>query len=111
MKKFLTIVLFCFLALNIYQSAAAQDIDSIAWLQNSRSLSDGRLYRFLHSSDPLERSRAAIALANIQDSSSIQFLLPMLADPIPSVRRCAAFALGQIGNAQAGSPLLERIRV
>ena len=110
MNKYITSLSFILILAICDQPISAQTIDSIADLQNSRSLSDGRLYRLLRASDPMERSRAAIALANIQDSASIQFLLPMLKDSIPSVRRSAAFALGQIGNARAGSPLLERIQ-
>ena len=110
MKKFLTILASSFFALIYCESVAAQTIDSIAELQNSRSLADGKLYAYLHSSIPSERSRAAVALANIQDSSSIQFLLPLLNDSNPAVRRGTAFALGQIGSSQAGSHLIERIQ-
>jgi peptidylprolyl isomerase len=110
MKKGLAILAFTFLIVNCSESAAAQTIDSIAELQNSRSLADGKLYGYLHSSKPSERSRAAVALANIQDSSSIQFLLPLLNDSNPAVRRSTAFALGQIGSSQAGSHLIERIQ-
>jgi|GEM_PF-2132660 len=110
MNKYITSLSFILILAICDQPISAQTIDSIADLQNSRSLSDGRLYRLLRASDPMERSRAAIALANIQDSASIQFLLPMLKDSIPSVRRSAAFALGQIGRAGAGSPLLDCIK-
>ncbi len=110
MKRFLTILASSFFALMCCESAAAQTIDSISELQNSRSLADGKLYRFLRSPDPSVRSRAAVALANIQDSSSIQFLLPLLKDSIPSVRRSTAFALGQIGNPQGCSYLIDRIQ-
>ena len=109
MKKAILTLSFIFLPSIFDQPISAQTIDSISELQNSGSVSDGKLSGLLRSSDPLERSRAAIALANIQDSASIQFLLPLLKDPVPSVRRSAAFALGQIGNAQAGSTLLESI--
>lgn len=110
MKKSLSIFAFFFLTTNCSLPVIAQTIDSIAVLQNSRSLADGKLYGYLHSSNSLVRSRAAIALANIQDSSSIQNFLPLLTDSNPSVRRSTAFALGQIGNAQACSHLLERIQ-
>jgi len=110
MKKFLTVLAFSSFVLFCYESVTAQTIDSIAELQNSRSLVDGKLHNYLHSSNPSVRSRAVVALANIQDSSSIQFLLPLLSDSIPSVRRSTAFALGQIGNSEAGSHLIERIQ-
>ena len=110
MNTCITILAFAFLIVNCSESVAAQTIDSIAELQNSRSLADGKLYGYLHSSKPSERSRAAVALANIQDSSSIQSLLPLLNDSNPAVRRSTAFALGQIGSSQAGSYLIERIQ-
>ncbi len=91
--------------------ADAQIIDELALLQNSRSISDGKLYRYLESPDPGLRARAVIALANIQDTASISHLLPLLTDPDPIVRRNCSFALGQIGGAQAATPLLARLPV
>ncbi len=111
MKKCLAIIVFAFLIISCSESVAAQTIDSIAELQDSRSVADGKLYGYLYSSNPWERSRAAVALANIQDSSSIQYLLPLLNDSISSVRRSTAFALGQIGNSQAAFYLIQRIRL
>jgi len=111
MKKFSIIFAFLFLLLSAYRIIGAQTIDGIAELQNARAIADGKLYAYLHSFNPAERSRAAIALANIQDSSSIPFLRPMLNDTIPSVRRSAAFALGQIGRREAAPFLIERIRL
>ncbi|MGA7162288.1 MAG: peptidylprolyl isomerase [Bacteroidota bacterium] len=110
MKEIAPILGFLFSSLICVELADAQTIDNIADLQNSRSLVDGKLYGYLFSSDPSERSRAAVALANIQDSSSIPFLLPLLHDSTPIVRRSAAFAIGQIGGAHIGSLLLERLR-
>ncbi len=92
-------------------TTAAQTIDSIALLQNARSAGVGKLCLFLHSSDPSQRSRAAVALANTEDSSSAQDLLAALNDPEPSVRRSAAFALGQFGKSEAARDLLARLRV
>ena len=111
MKKCLAIIVFAFLIISCSESVAAQTIDSIAELQDSRSVADGKLYGYLYSSNPWERSHAAVALANMQDSSSIQYLLPLLNDSIPSVRRSTAFALGQIGNSQAAFYLIQRIRL
>jgi peptidylprolyl isomerase len=111
MKKCLAISAFAFFIVHYSESVAAQTIDSIAELQDTRSLADGKLYRYLYSTNPSERSHAAVALANIQDSSSIQYLLPLLNDSIPSVRRSTAFALGQIGNSQAAFYLIQRVRI
>jgi peptidylprolyl isomerase len=89
--------------------ANAQIVDEILLLQDSRSLNDGKLYGYLHSFDVSERARAALALANIQDTTSIPFLLPSLNDSSAIVRRMAAFALGQIGSAKGAAHLFSRI--
>ncbi|HTY10576.1 MAG TPA: peptidylprolyl isomerase [Bacteroidota bacterium] len=109
MKKLHIFVEFFILLLGSYRMIGAQTIDSITELQNARNVADGKLYAYLHSSNPIERSRAALALANIQDSSSIPVLLPMLDDSIPMVRRSVAFALGQTGRQEAAKYLIRRI--
>lgn len=93
----------------LWNFSIAQSIDEIAALQNSRSLVDGKLYQFLHSSIASERARAAIALGNIQDTSSLPFLLPWLNDSSFSVRRDVAFAIGQIAHPVGAPPLFSRL--
>jgi peptidylprolyl isomerase len=56
--------------------------------------------------DPRVRSRAAFALASVQDSASGPTLAGLLRDPDPDVRRDAAFALGQLWDPRFASTLL-----
>ncbi|MBI4428956.1 MAG: peptidylprolyl isomerase [Ignavibacteriales bacterium] len=86
------------------------DEKEILKLQDQRSVGDSRLRVFLNHSSPKLRYRAAIACANIQDSSSMSFLTPLLKDSDASVRSAAAFALGQIGARSAKELLLEALK-
>lgn len=101
-------VVFVLLA-SLRNAASAQAIDEIAALQNFRSLADGKLYQYLHSPVASERARAAIALGNIQDTTSLDSLLPLLNDSSFSVRRNAAFAIGQIAHRAGAGPLFSRL--
>jgi len=89
--------------------ASSQTFDEISFLQDSRSLANGKLIGFLSSSKESDRARACSALANIQDSTTLPYILPLLKDSSSIVRRNAAFALGQIGDAAAGPFLLDRL--
>ena len=82
----------------------------ILTLQDQRSLGNGALTAYLGSQDPHVRSRALVALANIQDTSTIVSVLPFLNDPDATVRSAAAFALGQIGGNKTQEYLLSRLR-
>jgi HEAT repeat protein len=79
--------------------AAREAWAEIAMLEDSRATDLGRLVGLLQSSpDPLVRWRACRAFARLQDSTVVSFLLDALhGDADPSVRREAAFALGQVG--------------
>jgi cyclophilin family peptidyl-prolyl cis-trans isomerase len=57
------------------------------------------------------RSRAALALASVQDPELWGALEGHLDDPVASVRRDAAFALGQIPLPDGGVTLLRRLQV
>jgi cyclophilin family peptidyl-prolyl cis-trans isomerase/HEAT repeat protein len=70
-------------------------------LQDERSLGDGKLVSYLQNKDRRLRFRAAIALANIQDTSTVGSLVPLLRDQDQRVRTATAFALGQIGSLSA----------
>lgn len=65
----------------------------------------------LYASDPngMVRARAAESLAKLQDSTSFQLQVRMLADHDREVRLRAAFGLGQLGMAEAEGPLLARL--
>ncbi|HEX9614422.1 MAG TPA: HEAT repeat domain-containing protein, partial [Bacteroidota bacterium] len=88
----------------------SNDEREILWHQDQRSISDSVLYRFLKHKDSAIRKRAAVALANIQDSVTIPWLIPLLSDRTADVRAAAAFALGQIGSQAAEDDLAERLR-
>ncbi len=75
-------------------------------LQDQRSLVDGTIVSFLSHQDEAVRYRAALALASIQDTSTIKPLLPLLKDNSSRVRSAAAFALGEIGSVVAEDSLL-----
>ncbi len=85
-------------------------IDDIVGLQNTRELGNGKLYTFLHSADSFRRARALCALANIQDSASVDSVIPLLNDTVSVVRQNAAFAIGQIGDERAAPALFERLK-
>jgi HEAT repeat protein len=67
------------------------------------------LVPFLGHETPEIRARAALALASVQDPEQWELLRGLLADPEASVRRDAAFALGQIPNPDGGAALLEAL--
>jgi cyclophilin family peptidyl-prolyl cis-trans isomerase/HEAT repeat protein len=82
----------------------------ILMLQDQRSLGNGKLVSYLQHRDRDLRYRAAIALANIQDTTTIDVLLPLLLDEDLQVRAAAAFALGQIGSPAAEKGLVGALR-
>jgi cyclophilin family peptidyl-prolyl cis-trans isomerase/HEAT repeat protein len=82
----------------------------ILTLQDQRSLGNGALAAYLGNQDPHLRSRALMALANIQDSSTVASVVALLNDPDANVRSAAAFALGQIGGNKAQESLLSRLK-
>ena len=52
------------------------------------------------------RARAALGLASVQDPEAVPELQALLADPHPSVRAMAAFALGQVTLPDGGQSLM-----
>ncbi len=80
-------------------------------LQDERSLGNGTLVGYLSHTDAHIRARAALALANIQDTTTIEALIPLLSDSSSKVRETVAFALGQIGSVRAQDFLLARLSV
>jgi cyclophilin family peptidyl-prolyl cis-trans isomerase/HEAT repeat protein len=71
----------------IYEMQRRQDKDSLRF--------------YIKSDDPSIRYAVARAFASIQDSSSLDLLLPLLNDPQVQVRAMAAEAVGQIGSSKA----------
>lgn len=89
----------------------SQDEREILMLQDQRSLGGGKLLAYVSNKEPNLRYRAALALANLQDSTTINPLFPLLNDSEPKVRSAAAFALGQIGSVMSQDALLSRFNV
>ena len=83
---------------------------TILTLQDQRSLGNGKLVGYLRDGNAELRSRAAIALGNIQDTTTLSDLIPLLKDRSERVRASAAWALGQLGHSQAQNALLERLK-
>ncbi|MGH2568170.1 MAG: HEAT repeat domain-containing protein, partial [Bacteroidota bacterium] len=105
MKK--TLVVFVLLTVSsAFGQQLSKEEKEILILQDQRSLADGKLVAYLLHPDDNLRYRAAIALANIQDTSTVASLLPLLRDATPSVRAAAAFALGQVGSHRSEDSLL-----
>ena len=84
---------------NLSALATSEKLGEIASLEDLRAASSV-VARFLADEDPVVRSRAALALGRIQDTSSVRDVLPLAGDASPEVRSSVAFALGQIGSSQ-----------
>lgn len=67
------------------------------------------LRAYLAAPDATVRARAAFAAASVQDETLAPDLAALLGDPVPAVRRDAAFALGQIPLPDEGRGLLEAL--
>jgi peptidylprolyl isomerase len=108
-------IIICLLFLVVWAIASGQQLSpderDILTLQDQRSLGDGRLLAYLGHGDSNLRYRAAIALANLQDTATAKSVLPLLQDSESRVRAAAAFALGQIGSSIAQDSLLGCLRV
>jgi cyclophilin family peptidyl-prolyl cis-trans isomerase len=84
--------------------------DRIAALEDARTDGGGELAGYLASENPEVRERCCEALGRLprveSDPEVTARLLGALADPAPSVRAAAAFALGVRGDASAADKLL-----
>ncbi len=83
----------------------APALRTIAIAEDQRRYADGELKRFLADASPAVRTRAALAVGRLQDSTTVPDLLPLLNDASAEVRREAVFALGQIGHRSARIPI------
>jgi peptidylprolyl isomerase len=109
--RLLLSLLFCALVTGVTAQPIPEVQRQIWMLQDQRSLGDGRILAHLMSPEETIRSMAALALANIQDSTTITPLLPLLSDASPQVRGIAAFALGQIGGNAPQDMLVARLGI
>lgn len=76
--------------------------------QNAGNLDS--LLSYMSHEDPTYRYLAARAFASYQDPRSLDSLYQMLDDPILKVRSVAAYAIGQIGNPESESALVNGFR-
>ncbi len=87
-------------------STAGQDsLRNLALWEDQRVTGDGKIFDYLKQGSPLVRRRAAEALGRMQDPSDAAALIPLLKEKNEDVRREVIFALGQIGNRDAVTPL------
>ncbi len=85
---------------NIFLDPQLQEVYTLGNQRDSQGL-----LPFLEDKNPLYRRTAAIALASIQDPTTVPVLAKLLKDPEPGVRGAAAYALGQ-GRDESAQPLL-----
>ena len=74
----------------------------ILWLQDQRSLGEGKLEGYAADRSAEVRRRALVAFANIQDTSQLSILVSSLSDPRSEARAAAAFAIGQTAGIAIG---------
>ncbi|NJM24724.1 MAG: HEAT repeat domain-containing protein [Bacteroidia bacterium] len=79
------------------------DLVRIADYQDKRATDS--LLPYLTHENALYRERAAFAFASVQDSAAVGVLTRCLHDPVSSVRKAAALALGQTSSSLAGDAL------
>lgn len=85
-------------------------LDEIRKLEYTRNAHSQKLISYLNHKNPRIRLRAVEALGRIQDTSRAILLGNRLADESQSVRRSAAFALGQLFSPLAENHLFDAIR-
>lgn len=105
------ILLLVFVPAVVFNQQLSQEEKEILTLQDQRTTDISRLRTYLTHANEAFRYRAAIAFANLQDTSSVSFLLPLLKDSSGRVRAASAFALGQIGLSTAEDSLLAALRI
>ncbi len=97
-KRILTIVVLLLISIPASRAQTlSKEQKEILEMQDGRSLGDGKLLSYLRNKNKDLRYRAAIALANLQDTSTVGDLLPLVQDEDVQIRAAAVFALGQIG--------------
>jgi HEAT repeat protein len=94
---------------SLFGAAAPRDsLLNLAVWEDGRVTGNGRLFRYLQSSNPLIRQRAVQVVGRIQDPQDVPQLVPLLNDPNDRVVLETVFALGQIGSPAADSALVAR---
>ncbi|HEX9657804.1 MAG TPA: peptidylprolyl isomerase [Bacteroidota bacterium] len=72
-----------------------EKIEDILRIQDTRTIFDSKLKRFLSDSDPVIRIQATFACASLQDTATLSQLITNLEDESDLVQHNAAFAIGQ----------------
>jgi cyclophilin family peptidyl-prolyl cis-trans isomerase/HEAT repeat protein len=108
-KKLVLIILVACLFSVQYAQPISPHEREILQLQDQRSLGNGKLVSSLKNQNGRLRYRAAIALANLQDSSTVEALTMSLQDSDKDVRAASALALGQMRTERAADELLSAL--
>lgn len=66
---------------------------------------------YLHSKNPTYRYSALMGFASAKDTHSLNYIYPLLADPVDNVRGAAAYAIGQIGDTLSSVKLVKAFEV
>lgn len=91
------VALLCLVCCGTNPEPAAPDFEPLIQAEDDRRADAPALPDAVASPDARLRARAAVAYGRIAQSSCIEPLLLLLADPAAQVRQSAAFALGQLG--------------
>jgi cyclophilin family peptidyl-prolyl cis-trans isomerase/HEAT repeat protein len=110
-KKLVLVVLILFFYSLQYSQPISRPEREILQLQDQRVSGDGTLVRYLKDQSARLRYRAALALANLQDSSTVPALAASLKDTATDVREASALALGQIKTERAANELLSTLSI
>ena len=102
----LTAVLAYYLYDRLKPPTHAEKLADIIHLEDQRQLSE-RLKEYLHDSDPVVRSRAALAVGRTGGQGSGELLFGMLFDSSIDVAAMSAFALGLSGEKDYALQLLD----
>lgn len=111
-KSFIPVVIlfFIFFMQNTFSQIFNDDIENILMLQDSRTLGkDKLLLNYLYSTDEEVILKALIALANIQDTTTINPIGNLINHNNNLIRKQTAFTLGQINCFESKSILEEAL--
>ncbi len=93
--RFLSFFLLCCSASSFAPAQDRSAADSLLLLQDARTTNVHRIRIYLKSANPAVAARAAQAAANLQDTTLLEDILPLLHSPSALVRENAALAFGQ----------------
>lgn len=94
---------------NSFSQALTAEEREIIQIQDRRIVGSEKIAAYLSHSDERVRTRALLAIANIEDTSAVQKAVAALNDPIPKVRSAAAFALSHIAPDTVSAVLFRRL--